>query len=241
MGTFDKVTPGAPFSFPAAVYNELLDVIAWARGQRNSNGAGGSAGGEPALRWKNDSGSDAPRGAIFRITTTLETNNIITLKGNKPDGTLYPFYGISLGPLKNGAIGPCELFGRCRAHFHSTDGTPAFGESWGIEPSQWYLRKNRPGFFIFGNPQGTGATALVSIIQQPFSPFIGKLAAQLNQGSSASVNVWGGTAGSEAVISGLTVTGRDWLLKTSTNVGSGKKVVVQWINGKPHVTEAECA
>ena len=70
---------------------------------------------------------------------------------------------------------------------------------------------------------------------------IGKLAGSLSQGSSAMINVWAGVAGSEAVVASLTLSANDWLMTPgATAIASGKKVLVQWVNGIAYVTEAEC-
>jgi hypothetical protein len=181
-------------------------------------------------------------GAIIRFTDAVEADNVVTLTGDKPDGTLRQLYGISLGPVAAGSIGDATLFNPARAYYLTSDGTPAYGQSWGVEPSQWYLRKNRPGFFIFGDPHGSGTSARVLAVQSSHLEFIGKLAGSLSQGSTATVDVWGGAGGSEAAISGLTVTARDWLLKSgATAIASGKKVVCRFINGVCYATEAECA
>jgi hypothetical protein len=171
-----------------------------------------------SVTWKNVSGSDAPRGAIVRFTGAIDADNVITLQGNKPDGTLRPFYGVSLGPVENGKLGDAVLFDPARAYYLDSDGTPAFGQSWGVEPDEWYLRKNRPGFFVTGDPHGSGTSARVQVIQTGCVEFIGKLDGSLSQGGTATVNVWGGAGGSEAVISGLTVEAQDWLARRPSPV-----------------------
>lgn len=238
---FAKTKPGAPLAIPAAVYNEMLDALAFIRGLRGGGPkAGTAAGGRPPLKWKNTSGQDAPDGAIFRITGIQPTTNALAYTGTKPNGTMQPFYGIALGPLKNGAIGPCVIDEPARAHFDDTD-TPAFGQTWGPAPDEWHLRKNHPGFYVLGHPDGEEDQARVAVCQTMFPDFIGKTAESLDFGDDGEIEIFGAsaTAGTEAIVTGLTLIARDWLLSTGA-IAPGKKVFGRWINGKPYIVGTEC-
>jgi len=69
---------------------------------------------------------------------------------------------------------------------------------------------------------------------------IGKLDGALSQGGSATVSIWGGEGGEETDTN-VDVVAYDWLLESGADdIASGKKVVVEWINGVPYVTAAEC-
>jgi len=239
----NKLTVGEPFSkFPGNTFNTMVDICRRVQRDQPRFAADGARDILPdCFKWKNVSGSDAPMGAIIRFTDAVEADNVITLTGDKPDGTLRQLYGISLEPCEAGKLADATMFNPARAYYSTGDGTPAYGQSWGIEPSQWYLRKNRPGFFIFGDPHGSGTSARVLAVQSSHLEFIGALAGSLSQGSTATVNVYGGAGGSEAAISGLTVTARDWLMKSGASaIASGKKVIVRFINGIPYVVDAEC-
>jgi hypothetical protein len=65
---------------------------------------------------------------------------------------------------------------------------------------------------------------------------IGKTNATHNKNASGTINLHQGAAGSEALISSLTVTA----FNKFANVASGKWVTVEWINGQWYLTSAEC-
>lgn len=120
-------------------------------------------------------------------------------------------------------------------------GTPAVDEGWGPTPGQFYLTKNYPEVLTVAAITDSTNKYVFGRIKT-ITHVIGKLAGSLSQGSTATVNVWGGAGGSEAVISSLTLTGRDWLMKSgATAIASGKKVLVEWINGIAYISEVECA
>jgi hypothetical protein len=68
---------------------------------------------------------------------------------------------------------------------------------------------------------------------------LGELDDDLDAGSSATLNIWGGTPNSESD-SGATVTVYDWLLGSGEKVSAGQKVVAAWINNAWYVIAAEC-
>lgn len=197
----NKIPIGKPITeFPAGSFNTLIDLANTGAGFGRTPGRDQQ---RPDLA-KNTSGGDAPMGAIIRLTGCRDLDNAIVPTFDKPNGTLESYYGILLAPCANNALAEYVVFDPARAYFLSSDGTPAAGEMWGIEPSQWYLRKGRYGFKIIGNPQGTGATARVSVQQLPVDAIVGKPSSAISAGTSGSVVAYT-TAISGAAISGLTV------------------------------------
>lgn len=195
----------------------------------------------------NSSGSTCPAYGVLALTgIALGTGMPFYFTADKPGTTFYRYFIVN-GPesVASSATGVGYIVNGshnrvCIAAYDS--GSPAAGEEWGVKPSQFTLSKGYPGCFtVLGILDSTNKWMLGYL--HPINKIIGKLAGTLSQGGSATVNVWeSSTPGTEAVISSLTVTARDWLMKSgATAIASGKKVVVEWINGVPYVTEAECA
>jgi hypothetical protein len=114
-------------------------------------------------------------------------------------------------------------------------GTPALGEGWGPKPSQFTLSKNYPHIAtVLGIVDGTKKWMLAQWNQ--LDRLIGKTNATHNKNASGTINLYQGAAGSEALISSLTVSA----FNKFANVASGKWVVVEWINGQWYLTSAEC-
>ncbi len=200
------------------------------------------------IPFRNDSGEEAPAFALMAVTGIgTDDNDNWFLKIDKPDTTFRRAYMVngSGAIADSGATGGSQ--GRC---YDGSDGpvkvlydtgTPAIAEGFGAKPGQWTASKNYPCCLdVFGDYDNTDKIMVARL--HPILKIIGKLAGALSEGSSATVNVWNGAGGSEAVISSLTLTGYDWLLASGADdIASGKKVVVEWINGVPYITAAECA
>jgi len=197
---------------------------------------GGTQGG---ILFYNDSGETAPAYGLMAVTGVETVGGVAIPKVGKPSTTFYRRY------LVNGAA---DVADEGTGFAQDSDvvkvlydtGTPVVGEEWGPKASQWTATENYPATCLVAGIYDSGDKIMLARLST-IDIIIGKLAGALSYGSSATVNVWGGAAGSEAVISSLTVTGNDWLMKSGADdIASGKKVVVQWINGQPYVTEAEC-
>jgi len=191
-------------------------------------------------RFYNSAAEEAPAYAIMAVTGVhkLDSGSII-LKIDKPSSTFYRRYIVN-GPTAVAAsnTGTYQPGPDVKVAYDS--GTPANGEGWGPKANQWTVTKNYPATCLIDDIyDSTNKIAYARL--GTIDIIIGKLAGSLSQGSTATVNVWGGVGGSEAVISSVTLSSRDWLMKTgAAAIASGKKVVVQWINGIAYVTEAEC-
>jgi hypothetical protein len=148
-----KITPGTTLrEFPAGTFNSLVELAKLYQRDRASFATTPARDIlPPSIKWRNDSGEDAPAGAIVRFTGALEIDNAVVLKGNKPDSTLSPFYGISFGPVADGALGDCTILDPVRARYDD-EYEPTYGDTWGPEADEWHLRKGGDGFFVLGHP-----------------------------------------------------------------------------------------
>jgi len=184
------IKPGSTIrEFPAGTFNTLVELARLYQRDR-ARFSSSPTQERPTIKWRNDSGETAPDGAIIRFTGAVEVDNAVLLTGNKPDTTLRLHYGVAMGPVANGAIGDCTIHEPARARYLSSDGTPAFGQTWGIEPGQWYLRKGRYGFQVLGDP----ADNRVLAIQRP-SSIVGKFASPVaaasgNTPTSGTLTLW---------------------------------------------------
>lgn len=161
------------------------------------------------------------------------------LAATRPDDTLSRLYAIvSDQNVAQGGWGLCTT----EIAFTLYDGSaPAFSEGWGPQVDSFLAAKNQPAALtaLSGN---VSSKTIALMRPEPINVIIGKLAGSLSQGSSATVNVWSGAAGSEAVMTGVSVTAYDFLMKSgSTAIASGTWVKVEWINGNWYVTQASCA
>ena len=196
------------------------------------------------LAYRNDSSEDVPPYGLLRITGADYSDDLLTfLTINKPNTTFQRFYAVN-GP----SLVPAGQYGTCSLGFGSVlmvaidTGTPAYGEGWGAKPASWKLNKNYPGggFTVIGGNNTDKGTSL--FVQQPVNSLIGVLNGALAEGASVSVSVWRGAGGSEADETNWDITAYDYLMKTgATNIASGKKCLLQFVNGVWYVTNAECA
>ena len=193
----------------------------------------------PPAFW-NDSGETVPAYGVMARTGIKDLGHGLVLpKIAKPSTGFCMRYLVNGDqPVPAASIGGCQAGDLVQALYDS--GTPAMDEGWGPKSEQWTLTKNYPstclvdGIFDADKKILLGKWRLIDTL-------IGKLAGPLLQGNSATVNVWAGAGGSEAIVTSLTLSGRDWLMKSgATAIASGKKVLSQWVNGIWYITEAEC-
>lgn len=186
------------------------------------------------LPWKNDSSERCPPFGVFRVTG-VEGRRI---KGEKPSSTFGRMYAVNGDTaVPAGGTGQCCMGVGCLALFDT--GSPANGEGWGPKPGQWALSRDYPRIATIGGVYDS-TKKIARVTLGSIDIVIGKLATTLNQGSTATFNVWSGAGGSESVISSMTITVRDWLLPSGESIASGKKGIAQFINGAWYLTQAEC-
>jgi len=214
-------TSGPVKSFPAGTFNTMVGICE--RVERGRARFGRTPGRDilpPSFKWRNDSGTSAPAGAIVKITGAINVDNEVGLKGTKPDTSLAINYAISLGPVAAGKLGDCVLFDPARALYDTSDGAPSFGQAWGFEPSSWKLRKGRYGFEIQGFPKGERVLACPIPIRT-FAAKVSSTLTKLNgsdQPGSQTATLWrfDGTA---YVATTITATVKNF---TDNDIPSGK-------------------
>lgn len=195
----------------------------------------------PGIPFRNDSPATAPGFAVLRAVGVVEVDGQAVLRVDQPNGTFERLYYIN-GPLPvaPGEYGVCAAGAPAFVLRDGEAGEPLAGQSWGAAGGTWALVPRRPGFTILGAPLGQGGTARVLVRQQEITTLLGYLDEALWPGSSATVSIWAGAAGSEED-SGQDVAAGDWLLREADEpLAAGTRVVVQWIHGAWYVTEAQC-
>jgi hypothetical protein len=187
--------------------------------------------------WKNNSGEECPAFGVARVTGISSTTSGLTqVQATKPDTTFSQIYIVN-GPRAVPAGNTGHYF-TSREVVVLCDASAAFGEGWGPKNGQWSLAKNYPqSASIMG--EHSSSKKYYRARWGEITVMRGILDATLNQGSSATVSLYGGSAGTTDT--GVNVTGNDYLLKSGQSVASGKKCKVEVINGILYVTQAECA
>lgn len=236
----NKINPGDTLTgFPAGTWNSLIDAVQLLqRGRRRFSADSSAQEDGPAFQWKNVSGSNAPAGAIIKPTGFQAVDNAAVFTGDKPDSGVDLFNLISIGPCADGDCADCTIFDPVRANYSTGSGSPSFGQIWGKTPSQWYLSKDLPGFYIGGYSFNDGTGARVWAIQYPLDQLIGKTTGTVNTASSGTINIWVGSGGSEVVTAGpMTVTAWN---NTTVVITSGKWVKLSRINGVWYMEPWQC-
>ena len=189
-------------------------------------------------RFLNNSGEECPAYAVMEVTAGVRgganayTEERLTI--TKPTSTFNRLYLVN-GPqavaadkegegtwLMDDAAG--------RPVLYETGNTPAWGESWGAKSGQWTLAKGRPGFLVTGANNTTATLPYTSAVQYMVNYLKGKADAGITKGSSGTISIWMGAAGSEADTS-INVTAYAW----GTAITSGKIVSLQWLDSAWYV------
>lgn len=174
----------------------------------------------------NSDASDAPAGALLPLTGGSKTIGEFALPTiEKPGNTLRRLVAVAnpLG-IKANAYGLATFDGPVDVAY---TGAPSTGDGLGAKPGQWIAAAGYPTCIGFIEPS-PAAGGLASCTIQPVDSLIGKLTADLSPAGSATVNVWAGAAGSEATVSGMTITAWDY---QGRGAKSGSQVVCKWLDG----------
>ncbi len=188
------------------------------------------------IRCTNDASEEIPAFSVVSITAGAMVGSRFQPKIKKPSTTFSREFGFT-GTNKCASGGSLGVVQETALVKYDT-GTPAYGEGWGIKPGQYTLSKGYPGAVCLGVWDSTAKIMLVRYL--PFTVLMGKLDGTLNAASTATLSVWAGPAGSE-VDTGWNITVRDWLMKSGSNIATGKKVLAQWIGDAWYATQGECA
>lgn len=178
---------------------------------------GGRDGGE--IKFRNDSGATIPAHGLMRITGST-VDGLITVA--KPNDTFQRYY-IANGPSPVDAdeigIGFNDI---TDVLYELTDGTPAYGESWGAEDNNWKLRRGMSGATIIGAQAGLAKVYLTTV-----DNLAAIITTSMTDLESGTVEVLQGDGGEE-VLSGQTVTAFN---DTGATLEVDDIVDLTWTNG----------
>jgi hypothetical protein len=189
---------------------------------------------------KNGASEEIPPGAVMAISSVQDRDGQAVVTVIKPTATFARQYlvnspiAIANNSSAEGYVGFLEDGG----YVYYNSGTPATGEEWGVTSGQWYLTQNRPGFVVTNETTTFNSKNLVWAKGYLVQQVLGKPNAGISLNNSGTINIYGGTPGSEATTS-LTVsafykTGPDAL--TTSNW-----VTVGWLHGKAYTSVFVCS
>jgi hypothetical protein len=192
------------------------------------------------VKVRNSTGAVIPACAVMRVTNWTNVDNGVVANVAKPNATLFRRYLVN-GPLAIGAASTDEGYAGYLDNWDGPvmygSGTPALDEEWGATDAQWYLTKNRPGFIVAGSTTTTfNSTNILAARGYLLTQVLGKPNSNIALDASGTVNVWGGTPGSEAT-TGLSIP--TVFAKTQALVTTDF-VTVGWLNGKPYAAKFVC-
>jgi hypothetical protein len=176
--------------------------------------------------WKNTHSTTCPPYGIIAITDgQVPSDDEPYLSGTRTNSTFRRIYAAN-GPyeVEAGKNGQCYLGGKVLIACGESLTT---GDAAGPKEDSWLVWKNYPATNqIFGEWNSTDK--IFRAFLHPIDKVIGKLTADIASGNNT-INIWGGTAGSEAVITGWTLTARNWS-DTIGSATSGAKVHCHYKN-----------
>lgn len=155
--------------------------------------------------FKNDSGETISKFGLVRPSSfSVEHSLEYIVTVGKPNTTFSPIYYVNGSEaVANGDYGEFQI-GPLFILAYDT-GTPAYGEFFGAKPSQFTASKNYPHNFrclgIIDATEKWMAAEFTGHIES----LIGKPNADIAKGASGTFNIYSGTAGSEAIITSMTV------------------------------------
>jgi hypothetical protein len=242
------VAPSEPVS--ARRWNELVDALRAARlasdgSLRIATAPGGTLLGlaprSAGIPIQNAAASSLPAFGVCRVTgLNTSWNGPPAFTVDQPDGTFRRNYLVN-GPLElaPGQFGLAQRGPLVDVLYDS--GTPALDEGWGPKPGQWSLSKHYPlPFTVLGLVQASAQRMLAR--HEPPSFLLGRISSNLAVGASGSVQVCESVSpGSEAEISGWTVTAWNRFASLTASSSAKKWVALNWINGRWYLVAAECS
>jgi hypothetical protein len=188
-----------------------------------------------------DATETVPAHGLLRVTGMVDVDGRCVYKTDKPDATYRRQYLVN-GPdeitYRSGSTG--YGWGTWLWHadyvLYDTGATPAYGETWGPEPSSWTIKKDAPGFLIQGGNTGSGAASRTIAIQEVPQHVFGKADSAIANAASGTVRIYGGTQGSESD-TGLTIAS---CYNYGPDIADEANVWVGWLGGKAYVQNMEC-
>jgi hypothetical protein len=187
--------------------------------------------------FRNDSGEAVPANGLMRVTGMATIGDRAVHTTSKPDATYRLRYLVNGSvEIAIGARGWGYWLWHADYVLYDTGATPAYGETWGPEPSSWTIKKDAPGFLIQGGNTGSGATSRTIAIQDVPQHVFGKADAAIANAASGTVRIYGGTQGSETD-TGLTIAS---CYNYGPDIADEANVWVGWLGGKSYVQNMEC-
>lgn len=182
-------------------------------------------------------------GAVEIATTTITAKGYLQFSVKRPTKANLSSDLVALNgptPIAVGKFGKVTLDFPALASYDDDD-TLSIGQSLGTQLNSFELKRHARGFAVVGAAIGSTGSKRVPVVKNPGAQaFIGKLDAELSQGSSVTVSIWSGTANAETD-STINITAYDWLLATGQTMASGAKCAGLFINGIPYIIGGECA
>ena len=157
---FRQVRQGDPLRFPAEMYNQLLDMLRWFKGQQLPGG-GASPDGVGRVLVKNTTGSAVGRGTVLKVNGSLLTATADVdawrerpaLTGTTPDGS--GTHCVTLEGIPAGEVGAAAISGHAQVVVNVTDATHAYAAATSGDATK--LTSGTSGeFTIVQKPGGTG-------------------------------------------------------------------------------------
>jgi hypothetical protein len=182
----------------------------------------------------NTSNETIPAGGVMRITGKRTYADRFAIAVDKPNSTLQHEYLVNgAKPIPAGASGYAADMTK-DVELLIASGTPAYGESWGPTADSFSATQHRPGGFALGEAITRGDASYVPVNWRPIWHAMGKPGADISAGSSGTVTIWGGVAGSEATAS-ITVSAYSRL-----DIPADTFTAVTWLNDHWEATAMEC-
>lgn len=161
---------------------------------------------QPDATFYNDSGETIPAYGIFWDDDDFSyAEGVPVVNAQKPGTTFSPILYVNGGlEVEAGKYGQYQLGEKVWLAYDT--GTPARNDGYGAKPSQFTASKNYPSQFICRGI--IDATDKVMLARNLFAiqTLLGKPNANISKGASGTFNIYSGTAGSEAIITSMTVT-----------------------------------
>jgi hypothetical protein len=223
------------YAFDENGKNRADKAIRWVEGFREAQTRRQRRFGGPFddLRIYNGTNSEMPQYGVGRVTGINTVNGERVVDVEQPSTTFGRVYLVnSGGEVAYQKVGTSKNRPLVKVLYDT--GTPAAGETWGAKPGQWAASKGYPGFTVLGVVDATAKIMLARV--EPYDTIIGKLTGALTDGANT-VNVWAGDGGSEAVVSGWTVSARPWfdIGSCAYPVSTTAKVVCKFIDGQWYI------
>lgn len=239
-----KVLPGQPLVIRADDWNAILESTGRATPSRPTMPASHPNGVYLSASVRNDSGSDVDRLGILKIGAPIITatanlaafKNGLTFIGTTPSTTNpRTQFVVMQEPVKADRIGEGLLVGLTQVQL---DVVNALHTRADVKNSTLtMLQSNSYGRAeILWKESGTGTKWATVRLGEGFQRCLGKTDASHAKGASGTVSLYSGTPGSE----GDTTENLTGVWNKFAAIASGKWVWVDWQDGMPYETAAEC-